>query len=440
MRRTVSLIYSFILVILSLFILSPVYSVKSEGTNLIINGDFSDVSEKKVGKKTIYTLNQWGYIGFSLIVSGESKYVKTSSESGDHTLSPTATVSLNAGVYKLNLDAMVNGNADISFRLDSDIYVNETISGQGTFDTYEFTFTLEESDNYWLTFYVSNFTEDVSLDNLGLYYLGEGVAEREPETFDDENVLTEWGASIRAHDTTSGLRFKGRVNKAFFDDIVAAYPDAEAGMIIAPTDFLDDCEFTVSALTKAKAVQICTVDRWNNEQTVETDNYYGFNCAIVNVLPYNIDRRFSARSFVRFTENGNVKYIYGSYEEADNARSIKYVAEEALKEAHIYADYQITAMRYFLDTIYYPEETSVSATNGVYVFDYSGITGYFVLDYDRQAYTVSVNSFKVNGTETDFSYGMVLISESADIEISFSISASGEIDGCPVKGKIYRNR
>ncbi|MBP5467285.1 MAG: hypothetical protein J6Y43_06975 [Clostridia bacterium] len=437
MKRGLYLICSFIIFLLAIFTITPFYAAKSEEENLFTDGGLDDGYSAGTLTKTYY-LNCWGVMGFSVKKSGNGYYVETSySEGNDYGLSPNGTVLLDAGVYKLNFDATIVGSADICFKEVNDIFVEETVAEQGEFHTYEFTFTVEESGNYKLTLFVSNFTT-VSIDNLGLYYLGEIPTERDAETFDGENITTETGASIRAHGTTSGLRFKGRVNKAFFDGLIAAYPDAQAGMIIAPTDFLSDCEFTVSALTAYKSVQICAVSGWNNEQTADTDNYYGFNCALVNLKPYNVDRRFSARSFVRFTENGNMKYIYGDYAEAFNARSIKYVAEEALKEAELYADYQITAMHYFLDTVYYPEAVSVSGADGTFELRYSGINGYFVLDYDRQAYTVSVNSFKVNGAETDFSQGMVLISESADIEISFGVYQSGETDVCPVRGKIYR--
>lgn len=438
MKRGLYLICSLIIFILALFTITPFYAVKSEEENLFIDGGFDDGNT--TGRLTkVHTINCWQVLGFSIQKSGDSYYIKTSLDSF-HSLTPNNTISLTAGVYKLSFDASLNGNADISLKEDLAVYVSETISGQGDFATYEFSFTLEESKNYGFTFFVSGFDGEVSIDNMGLYYLGEATSEREPETFDGENIATEWGASIRAYGTESGLRFKGRVNKAFFDGLATNYPDIQAGIIITPTDFLSDCDFTVSALTSAKAVQICTVSRWNNEQTVDTDNYYGFNCAIVNILPYNIDRIFSARSFVRFTENGHVKYIYGDYVEADNARSVKYVAEQALKESEKYAPYQIEAMNYFLDTIYYPEATSIVATDGGFTLQYSGITGYFVLDYDRQTYTVSVNSFKVNGTAANFSQGIILLSESADIEISFSVSAAEPISDCPVQGKIYRNR
>ena len=440
MKKSLSLLFSVILSVFALFLAAPSFSVKSEEKNLFPDGEFKDIRSEGNSIK-IYRLNGWGSIGFSVKKSGENFYVKTSyNESDEHGLTPNDTITLNAGVYKFSFDASFSGAATVRLKEDSDVYVSGIISGQGEFTTCEFSFSLEESKNYGFTFYVADFTGDVSIDNLGLYYIGENAVEREPETFDGENITTEFGASIRASGTTSGLRFKGRVDKPFFDNLSAEYTDAEAGMIIAPTDFLSDCEFTVSALTARKAVQICTVSKWNNERTADTDGYYGFNCAIINVLPYNIDRRFSARCFVRFTENGKVKYIYGDYVEENNARSIKYVAEEALKDANSYSDYQINAINYFLDTIYYPDVTSVSTTDGGFVLRYSGLTGYFVLDYDRQEYTVSVVSFKVNGADADFSKGMVLLTESADVEISLSVLSGGDAGVCPVKGKIYRNR
>ena len=147
-------------------------------------------------------------------------------------------------------------------------------------------------------------------------------------------VVTNSGASIRLSLTESGLRFTGKVDKEFFDQVKAIDANAEVGMIIIPIDYVDAVgEFTAKALSAAgKEYLDIVVSKWNNSANVDSDGYYGFSCAIVNVKEANIKREFCARSYIRYTYNGVEKYVYSDFNVADHARSVYSVANRAMED------------------------------------------------------------------------------------------------------------
>ena len=63
-------------------------------------------------------------------------------------------------------------------------------------------------------------------------------------------------------------------------------------MIIIPIDYVDTVgEFTAKALSTAgKEYLDIIVSKWNNGANIDSDGYYGFSCAIVNIKEANIKR------------------------------------------------------------------------------------------------------------------------------------------------------
>ena len=168
-------------------------------------------------------------------------------------------------------------------------------------------------------------TYTVTVANLKIY---KGTA------FGDRRVLkNKTGAAVRL-DNPTGLRFTGYIGKGLLNDLKAEYGSANVkiGMLITPTDYLTDnsLAFTKEALDGCGALPAGKKYRKIEATTIldsEDGNAYKINCVLSNVLEANYGRKFSAVTYIEI--NGST-YLYANYSEADNARSIAYVAEAAL--------------------------------------------------------------------------------------------------------------
>lgn len=140
------------------------------------------------------------------------------------------------------------------------------------------------------------------------------------------------GAAVRFADPT-GLRFYSQASKADFDALGAAL--TATGTLILPTDMLGEGELTLEALAgkeESKDYLNIVNSGWLNAATAETDGYYQFSGAIVNIKTANYDRNFSAVGYFTVTyENGETANFYGGYKAA-NATSVKTVATKALED------------------------------------------------------------------------------------------------------------
>ena len=160
-------------------------------------------------------------------------------------------------------------------------------------------------------------------------------------------ISTIVGASLRLATNSSGIRFAGKVDKEFFN----SKANAVAGILIVPTDYLAELsEFTFSALKSAgKNYLDIPALKWNNIDTADTDGFYGFYCAMTNVKPQNITRKFSAISYLKYTENEKEVIIYGNYTESENSRSIKEVAISASENIEDYDLDQQEIIKYYIN-------------------------------------------------------------------------------------------
>ena len=152
--------------------------------------------------------------------------------------------------------------------------------------------------------------------------------------FGDRHVFeTADGAAVRLSNPT-GLRFTGYIGKGLLDELKAEYGNAnvKVGMLITPTDYLtaNSLAFTKEALDGCGSLPAGKKYRKIEASTIlesEDGNAYKINCVLSNVLEANYGRKFSAVTYIEV--NGSA-YYYADYSEADNARSISYVAEAAL--------------------------------------------------------------------------------------------------------------
>ena len=72
-----------------------------------------------------------------------------------------------------------------------------------------------------------------------------------------------------------------------------------------------------------------------------------------------------------------------------------------------------------------------------FTLTFSGVKGYFVLDYDRENYSLTGVKISVGGEERDFG-GMEFLSENTDIAVTFTVDTAESLTECPIAGKVYR--
>lgn len=158
------------------------------------------------------------------------------------------------------------------------------------------------------------------------------------------------GAQVRFKDPT-GLRFLSQVKKADYDALGAAA--TATGTLILPTDLLGTGDLTLEALkdkTEGKDYLNVTNDGWLNAETAETDGVYSFSGAIVGIKKGNYNRNFSAVGYLTVTyADGTTANFYGGYT-AENATSIRTVAQKALADAEANPDKYTEAEKAILES------------------------------------------------------------------------------------------
>ena len=155
-----------------------------------------------------------------------------------------------------------------------------------------------------------------------------GVAEFAPITF-TQQLLD--GAAVRL-DTPTGLRFTAVMGKAYLDSFKEEGKTVTHGIIIAPTDYIVDGEFTVDALGSVDKYLEIEAEKYVNDP--EADGYYKYTGVIVKINTWNYERAFSAIAYVKVVddETQEVTYYYSDYDEAVNSRSVAAIAEDAYND------------------------------------------------------------------------------------------------------------
>lgn len=149
-----------------------------------------------------------------------------------------------------------------------------------------------------------------------------------------KNIFIKEGASVRIAKDNPGIRFKGTVDYISYNKFNNVYENVNVGIVIIPKIYYQTLkEFTILEIQSSGLIFLdIVVDVWNNELTAESDGYYGFNCAMVNIKKDNIVQQFCARAYIRYYENGVEKYIYSDFDLEKNTRSIQEVALKELEQ------------------------------------------------------------------------------------------------------------
>lgn len=457
--NTVACLFAALLV----FPFSNTGKVFAENENLIIDGGFENVSIDKSGivPKVTYHGDEddWDFNNCKIMyIEGSDDDCEIKNESG--TVSSFSAISriksddyvlpagnYMAGFYFYNTKPVIITVSLVNTATSEEI--TETLDVAEINASYiqaEFEFTVNDPAVYQFKVIAeknsTSKTFYVHFDNFYMYAVGGGeepAEESQEETFPD--VFTADGAGLRVY-ADAGLRFQGYVKKSFYDTCRIENDVVETGIIIVPTDFLSDCEFTVEALTAAgKPKQICVASDMTEvayQVGEETENYYMFYCALVGIRPYNLDREFSARTFLRY-KNGNCAYtyVYGDYSETDNSRSVCGVANLAYADIDKYNERIQAAIQYFISAVAETENEPVEHQGDVYEYAFSVGKGCFTLEYDRNNFTLSDVSVTVDGKAADFSNGYIILDDEAEITVRVTATGSSA-SGFSLKAKVYK--
>ena len=171
----------------------------------------------------------------------------------------------------------------------------------------------------------------------------------EEKTVVPPTLNTHTGASLRLNKDSAGIRFSGSVEKKVYDQFKIDYQNVSAGIMLTPAENILSAEdFTVEYL-ESKKLQYAKIpaEKWNNTATAETDGYYGFYCALINLNPQNILRDFAFRTYFEYTDNGTTKIVYGNFNLNDNVRSVSSVAKIVYENLESYPDEMQEVITYF---------------------------------------------------------------------------------------------
>lgn len=145
-------------------------------------------------------------------------------------------------------------------------------------------------------------------------------------------------AKIRVLDPT-GLSFYSEFDKADFDALGSAV--TATGTLLLPTDLLGESALTFETFAgKTEGTDYLNIRNggWLNAETAEADGVYRYRGSIVEIKTENYDRNFSAVGYYTVTyADGSTATFYGGYS-AENACSVKQVAQKALDAAKENAD------------------------------------------------------------------------------------------------------
>lgn len=167
------------------------------------------------------------------------------------------------------------------------------------------------------------------------------------------------GAAVRVLDVedkyNNGLRFASTLSATDYKGIMAneKYSDIEFGVFIMPYDYIaeygDLTEENLFGSQEKQAVYDWAI--WSNggwvyngtktriiniystEMTEMLDGNYYLNASITGLLEENIARDFVSAGYIKYTENGVVKYEMADYvddTQRSNVRSMAYVAQKAI--------------------------------------------------------------------------------------------------------------
>lgn len=166
-------------------------------------------------------------------------------------------------------------------------------------------------------------------------------------------LLTESGAYFKLSTQSAGLRFFGRADKAYVDALKANSDITELyfGILITTEEVAKSItSFTVSELDYTLSPYILmTANETYNTATAETDGYYGFGCALIDIKESNLKRRFAVRTFLHYKYGYDEYYEYGDFSEENNVRAFSEVIARAAEDTAALSENAASVIEYYVD-------------------------------------------------------------------------------------------
>lgn len=310
--------------------ISSVFSAIADDASgsLLKNGDFNSVTETMFG--IITEVSNWKLNLDNVDVEGEDGNYNLKTSKENETISQKIE-NLDEGYYEFSVDIKTEGAVEIKLSAmaeNAEIACKTYHVSNCEWQRYSIGLTNTEQQDVTFKIEITENAEQkaVRIDNAGVILA---------------NIKTENGAEIRIDETSAGLRFMARVEKSYYDNMTTKYGDANVsvGMMIAPANYITS-EYTYEILKEqGKEPLMIIANKQNNDADV--DGYYGYSFAITDILLQNTDRKFSARAFLRYKDEGNEKYEYAVYDEDNHSRSMYEVAEKAKADNPTEYEYKI---------------------------------------------------------------------------------------------------
>lgn len=272
----------------------------------------------------------------------------------------------------------------------------------------------------------------------------------------DANFMLVEGAAVRVLDVedkyNNGLRFASTLSATEYKGIMAneKYSDIEFGVFIMPYDYIveygDLTEENLFGSQEKQAVYDWAI--WSNggwvyngtktriiniystEMTEMLDGNYYLNASITGLLEENIARDFVSAGYIKYTENGVVKYEMADYvddTQRSNVRSMAYVAQKAI--AYTGEDAcDDDQKKYLVDNYIAKSVVDNTAKDFAYVDRSSNVENYtFNLPENVTALRVTMNDVEYSEVAFTCEDGVVSIAKSVvDAGIAAGYLANGE--------------
>ena len=153
--------------------------------------------------------------------------------------------------------------------------------------------------------------------------------------FGSNKIWTYNEASTRIN-SPWGLRFRTEISKAYIEELEKAYGrygDIEVGTIIAPTDTLEDIEQLTVDHLYLLGIEYLDVEATLEAPYAETDTTLIYTGSITDIIAKNLDRDFSARGYIAYTDSENtLHYVYSASIATRNATEVAEAALAALSD------------------------------------------------------------------------------------------------------------
>lgn len=137
------------------------------------------------------------------------------------------------------------------------------------------------------------------------------------------------GASVRLA-ADSGLRFSTLLKKSDYETLTATYgaENVKLGTIVLASENAEKLSEITLENAENGGVKYANVVA-ETEKFKEADGYIDYRVAIHNIRTENLERNYSARSYIAVTNETQTYYAYTHYNETNNSRNASYVANKA---------------------------------------------------------------------------------------------------------------